>query len=225
MRLSPTRLLLATALLTALGLALVIAQRTGLPDQISAALSTENIQNLVARAGLFGPLIIVGLMTLAIVASPIPSAPIAMAAGAMFGHASGTLYVMIGAEAGAIIAFGIGRYLGRDVLLKWFGDRIDIGLLGSQNALTATVFFTRLMPFISFDLVSYAAGLSCLKPWRFALATMAGIAPASFVLAHLGGTVVSSDLAWASWAILGLGLITGLPLLLALSRIFKRKDP
>jgi uncharacterized membrane protein YdjX (TVP38/TMEM64 family) len=219
------RFLLVAALIITLGLALALAQGTGLLAQISDGVPAENIRAQVAQAGIFGPLIVIGLMTLAIVASPIPSAPIAMAAGAAFGHASGTLYVMIGAEAGAIIAFAIGRFLGRDVLLKWFGDRVDIGLLGSQNALTATVFFTRLMPFISFDLVSYAAGLSCLKPWRFALATMAGIAPASFVLAHLGGAVVSSDLAWASWAILGLGLITGLPLLLALSRIFKRKDP
>jgi uncharacterized membrane protein YdjX (TVP38/TMEM64 family) len=86
-------------------------------------------------------------------------------------------------------------------------------LLGSQTALTATVFASRLMPFVSFDMISYAAGLSRLHAWRFALATLAGIVPASFVLAHFGGEAVSGDFGRATWAVLGLGLVTGLPLL------------
>ena len=44
---------------------------------------------LVARAGLLGPVVIVTLLTLAVVASPIPSAPIALAAGAAYGHVGG----------------------------------------------------------------------------------------------------------------------------------------
>lgn len=177
--------------------------------------SLETLQTWVAGAGLFGPLIIIILMAVAVVASPIPSAPIALAAGAIFGHVSGTIYVVIGAQAGALIAFGIGRWLGRDALLKWFGTRIDNGLLGSQNALTVLVLSSRLMPFISFDLVSYAAGLSCLRLWRFALATLAGIIPASFLLAHFGGEVASADMGGSIWIVLALGLMTSIPLIIA----------
>ena len=125
----------------------------------------------------------------------------------------GTVQVVIGAELGALIAFGLARVLGHDVLRRVFGDRVDAGLLGSQNALTATVLASRLMPFVSFDMISYAAGLSRLHAWRFALATLAGIIPASFLLAHFGGEAVSGDLGRATWAVLGLGLLTGLPLL------------
>jgi hypothetical protein len=43
------------------------------------------------------------------------------------------------------------------------------GLLGSQNAMTGLVAALRLIPFVSFDIVSYAAGLTPLKhgvsPW------------------------------------------------------------
>lgn len=181
-------------------------------------LSREAIEGWVAAAGIFGPLIVIGLMIFAVVASPIPSAPIAMAAGAAYGDIYGTAYIVIGAEIGALIAFGLGRWLGRDILLKWFGARIDIGLLGSQNALTAVVLFSRLMPFVSFDLVSYAAGLSALQTWRFALATLTGIIPASFLLAHFGGKVASADMGGMVWVVLGLGMITGLPLLIAAFR-------
>jgi uncharacterized membrane protein YdjX (TVP38/TMEM64 family) len=173
----------------------------------------ESLDALVARAGLWGPLVIIGLMTVAVVASPIPSAPIAMAAGAAYGHVWGTVQVVIGAELGALIAFGLARVLGHDVLRRVFGTSVDSGLLGSQNALTWTVFASRLMPFVSFDIISYAAGLSRLHAWRFALATLAGIIPASFVLAHFGGEAVSGDPGRTTWAVLGLGLITGLPLL------------
>ena len=173
----------------------------------------ERLEALVARAGLWGPMLVVTLMTIAVVASPIPSAPIALAAGAAYGHVWGTVQVVIGAELGALIAFGLARVLGHDVVRRVFGDRIDAGLLGSQTALTATVFASRLMPFVSFDMISYAAGLSRLHAWRFALATLAGIIPASFLLAHFGGEAVSGDLGRATWAVLGLGLVTGLPLI------------
>ena len=51
------------------------------------------------------------------------------------------------------------------------------------------VFVSRVLPFISFDIVSYAAGLTVLTFWRFALATLAGIASTSFFLAHFGNEI------------------------------------
>jgi len=189
-------------------------------------LDVERLEMLVARAGLWGPIVIVTLMTIAVVASPIPSAPIALAAGAAYGHVWGTVQVVIGAELGALIAFGLARVLGHDALRRVFGDRVDAGLLGSQNALTAMIFASRLMPFVSFDMISYAAGLSRLHAWRFAVATLAGIIPASFLLAHFGGEAVSGDLGRATWAVLGLGLVTGLPLLwVALRQKPERENP
>lgn len=176
-------------------------------------LDRETLEALVARAGNWGPVLIIGLMTVAVVASPIPSAPIALAAGAAYGHFWGTVQVVLGAELGALIAFGLARALGRDAVRRLFGDRVDAGLLGSQNALTWTVFASRLMPFVSFDMISYAAGLSCLHAWRFALATLAGIVPASFLLAHVGLEAASGDMSRATWVVLGLGLVAGLPLL------------
>jgi uncharacterized membrane protein YdjX (TVP38/TMEM64 family) len=184
----------------------------------------DALEAFVARAGLWGPLLIIGLMTVAVVVSPLPSAPIALAAGAAYGHIWGTVQVVIGAELGALIAFGLARNLGRDVLRHLFSARVDAGLLGSQNALTWTVFASRLMPFVSFDMISYAAGLSCLHLWRFALATLAGIIPASFLLAHFGGEAVSGDITSTSWAVLGLGLLTGLPLIWVALRQKTKKE-
>ncbi|MBC7286329.1 VTT domain-containing protein, partial [Hoeflea sp.] len=81
----------------------------------------------------------------------------------------------------------------------------------SQNALMVVVFVTRLMPFLSFDIISYAAGLTPLRTWRFAVATLLGIIPASFLLAHFGDELASGDWRRAGVTVLALGLITLLP--------------
>lgn len=51
-------------------------------------------------------------MVAAIVMNPIPSGPIAMVAGAAYGPLWGTLYVVVGAETGALSAFWLARWLG-----------------------------------------------------------------------------------------------------------------
>jgi uncharacterized membrane protein YdjX (TVP38/TMEM64 family) len=108
--------------------------------------------------------------------------------------------------------------LGRAALYRWFGERLSAGLIGSQNALTAIVFISRLLPFVSFDLVSYAAGLTLLSLWRFALATLAGIIPASFLLAHFGREMTNREADRFMYTALGLGLITAIPVALKLLR-------
>ncbi len=155
-----------------------------------------------------GPMVIILLMAVAIIFNPIPSAPIALAAGAAYGHSWGTLYIVLGAEVGAIIAFGIGRYLGREALQKWFGDKISLGWWGNQNHLTTLVFISRLLPFVSFDLISYAAGLTCIRFWRFAFATLFGLIPISFLLAHFGSELATTELNRAIPIALGLGILT-----------------
>ena len=79
------------------------------------------------------------------------------------------------------------------------------------------VFVSRLLPFISFDIVSYAAGLSALSFFRFAVATFAGIVPASFLLAHFGSEMVADETDGILIAIILLGVLTALPFLVKLA--------
>jgi len=215
---------LATAIVVVAVLAVAAVFINPLSEFVGS-LNSESISQWVNAAGVWGPILIIALMTLAIVATPIPSAPIALAAGAAYGHMFGTIYIAIGAELGALIAFGLARFLGRDTLVRWVGDKLDTGLLGSQNVLTFTVFASRLMPFISFDIVSYAAGLSRLHVWRFAVATLAGIIPASFILAHFGNEAVSGQSDRAVWAAIGLGALTLTPLVIVAIRERRKKRP
>lgn len=175
--------------------------------------------------GVWGPFLIIGLMALAIVLNPIPSAPIALVSGALFGHAWGTLYVVLGAEIGALTAFTIARVFGHDLLRRLFGGRVALGWLGSQNALTWMVFVSRLLPFVSFDLVSYGAGLTPIKTWRFALATLLGLIPVSFLLAHFGGEMAGAEMNQAMTVLLLIGLLVAVPVAVRIIRSRRGREP
>jgi uncharacterized membrane protein YdjX (TVP38/TMEM64 family) len=203
------RILIAVAAVLAMAALYCWLDRSG---AMAAILDGDALRQRINGLGAAGPLAVIGLMTLAILVSPIPSAPIALAAGAAYGHTWGTAYILLGAELGALAAFGLARLVGRDALQRWLGSRLPKTRLGSQGMLMAIVFASRLLPFISFDVVSYAAGLTTLTLWRFALATLAGILPASFLLAHFGGEMATGELDKIMFAVLALGLITALPI-------------
>lgn len=215
------RLLGALLILIALVLVYRHLDASGLLERL---MDGQWLREQTLALGVWGPLLIVGLMALAIVLNPIPSAPIALVSGAVFGHAWGTLYVVLGAEIGALTAFSIARVFGHDLLRRLFGERVALGWLGSQNTLTWMVFVSRLLPFVSFDLVSYGAGLTPLKTWRFALATLLGLIPASFLLAHFGGELAVADMGNAMVALLLIGLLVAVPLLFKLVRAHKNRD-
>lgn len=180
----------------------------------SAITDADKLRAWIADLGYIGPITITALMAIAIIINPIPSAPIALAAGAVFGHSWGTLYVVAGATIGATGAFWIARLLGQELLVRLFGEKIKLGWLGSQNILMGMIFVSRLIPFLSFDLVSYGAGLTQINIWRFLLATIAGLIPASFLLAHFGGEMAAANLNDAMLLLLLLGVVTVIPVLL-----------
>lgn len=192
---------------------------------LSELLDGTMLRERIIEMGIWGPFAVVGLMAGAILVSPLPSAPIAVAAGAAYGHFWGTAYVLIGAEIGALAAFSLARFLGYEMLHRWFGDKLSLGWLGSQNSLMGLVFVSRLLPFISFDLVSYAAGLTVLSFWRFAIATALGIIPASFLLAHFGDEMATGDVRKILISIVALGAVTLVPVLFRLIRRQVRKRP
>ena len=215
MRAVVLRLLAVVALLATLAAIYWLLHNSG---ALARILNVAALREDIAQFGPWGPVVIVALMVLAILVSPIPSAPIAMAAGAAYGHTWGTLYVLLGAEIGALAAFGLARWLGAEIMRRWFGERLSVGLLGSQNALMGIVLISRLLPFVSFDIISYAAGLTILSTWRFAIATLIGVVPASFLLAHFGGEMATGESDRIMISVLALGAITLIPFIVKFVR-------
>jgi uncharacterized membrane protein YdjX (TVP38/TMEM64 family) len=204
-------ILFGSLLIAIITLAYIALHRTG---TLSLFMDSERLHTAIQNAGAMGPLVIIGFFMIAVVINPLPSAPIALAAGFAYGHTWGTVYVVIGSVSGAFIAFTIARLLGHDILNRWFGEKLKMGLLGSQLGLMGMIVVFRLLPFISFDIVSYAAGLTEITWWRFLLATTVGIIPASFLLAHFGSEMGSGDTRRIGITVLLLGFMTVIPIAL-----------
>lgn len=205
------RIVVLLAILFVLG-AVFVYQLLDKHGILAIVMDPERLRNWITQFGYKGPVVLIMLMAVAIIINPVPSAPIAVAAGAAYGHTWGTVYVVSGATCGALSAFCIARLLGYKLLTRWLGDRVETGWVGSQNTLTGMVLVSRLIPFISFDLVSYGAGLTPLKAWRFTLATVIGLIPVSFLLTHFGGELASASLDRLLMTVLLLGFITAIPL-------------
>lgn len=171
----------------------------------TAYFSPHRIASWLSDKGIFAPVIYMGLMVLAVVISPIPSLPLDIAAGAFFGPALGTVYSVAGASAGAVVSFYIARLLGREFIERFLGGHINFCSECSDNLLTKIVFISRLLPVVSFDVVSYGAGLTAMSARKFALATFFGMIPLTFIYNYFGSVLVFGK---------GLSLIFGLTMVL-----------
>ncbi|MDH5776971.1 MAG: VTT domain-containing protein [Gammaproteobacteria bacterium] len=204
---SPNYKFIILCLLGVLGLIIYWILEQG--EYLAVLHDGQLLLDFIKSYGYLGPLMIIIMMTIAIMVSPLPSAPIAIAAGAAYGHSWGTLYVLAGSLCGAIGAFLIARYFGYAAIRQYADRYLPQRFYESQNMLMGIVMVTRLMPFLSFDVMSYAAGLTPLRFWRFVIATVIGIAPASFLLAHIGSELASSEFERIGFALLVLAMITG----------------
>jgi uncharacterized membrane protein YdjX (TVP38/TMEM64 family) len=148
------------------------------------------IKEWLAAQGAFAPFVYMITMALAVIVSPIPSLPLDIAAGAFFGPFLGTVYSVIGALGGAVVSFLLARYLGREFIERFLSGHINFCKKCSDRFLTKVVFLSRLLPIVSFDVVSYGAGLTKISLKNFTVATFFGMIPLTFVYNYFGSVIV-----------------------------------
>ena len=106
----------------------------------------------------------------------------------LFGWWQGAILSWASSMTGAALCFWVAKALGREAVEKLTSkaglQRIDefFERHGSQSVLVA-----RLLPFISFDFVSYFAGLTSMSFRSFIVATGLGQLPATVVYSYVGG--------------------------------------
>jgi uncharacterized membrane protein YdjX (TVP38/TMEM64 family) len=135
--------------------------------------------------------------------------------GLLFGTVWGGLLSFASILLSALLCFGLARLFGRPLVERLVSATALTWADGQVARVGAfAVFLARLTPLTSFDLVSYAAGLTPMRLGRFCLATGLGMAPAIFLTAAAG------DAGWRSpWALAaGVLAITALAGLAALLR-------
>ena len=160
---------------------------------IFSMLDVEVIKEYILSFGIWAPIVSFSLMLFQSVAAPLPAFLITFANAALFGWVMGALLSWTSAMAGAILCYYISRIYGRKtaekLTSKFALEEIDhfFDRYGKYAVLIA-----RLLPFMSFDIVSYAAGLTSMGLWTFLWATGLGQLPATIVYSYVGGMLTGS---------------------------------
>ena len=175
----------------------------------------QKLKDFVASYGPYAAAISFLLMVLQSVVTPLPAFLITFANAALFGFWKGALLSWSSAMVGAALCFFIARSLGREAVEKLTSKgalkNIDdfFKRHGKQSILIA-----RLLPFISFDIVSYAAGLSSVSFLGFWVATGLGQLPATLVYSYVGGFLTGG----AKLLVTGLLILFALAFLIGLGK-------
>lgn len=162
-------------------------------------LTPEGLQKVVAGTGIWGILTYISIIALAVVMSPIPGAPLTIAAGAVWGALPAGIYSVIGGFTGSLIAYFIGKSLGRSTVRALTGKIVYFSKEKGEWLLGGLIFVTRLLPVLSFDLISYGAGLTGLSLPIYASSTLLGMIPSTLLLTYLGEAFTLS--AWSAIAL------------------------
>ena len=148
----------------------------------------EKVIEFIRSYGTYAMIISFALMVFSSLIAPLPAFLITFSNAAIFGWWQGAILSWTSSMVGALLCFAIARALGRDTVERFAGK----GALASVEGYfkkygTRTVLICRLLPFVSFDAVSYFAGLTPIKFWSFIWATGLGQLPATIVYSYVGG--------------------------------------
>ncbi len=124
-------------------------------------LSQEELREFVAGSGAAAPLVYILIAFLQTTFVPIPAAVTILAGSYIFGAGYAFLYSYIGAMVGSIVAFALGKLLGRP-FVNWITggqEKTDEWLLKLHGKENVLLFFMFLFPFFPDDILCAVAGV------------------------------------------------------------------
>lgn len=172
-------------------------------------LNSEQIRDIVDKTGFWGPLVFIVISFLQVTFIPIPSTITVLAGSLMFGPWLSILYSFIGCFLGSLVAFLLGRFLGRRFVNWVVGDKetVDKYLDKVKGKELVVFFFMFLLPAFPDDALCSVAGITKLKWKEFILmqviARLIGIIATVFLMS---GEIIP----YHGWGLVVLGVLGAL---------------
>ncbi|OEF95936.1 TVP38/TMEM64 family protein [Desulfuribacillus alkaliarsenatis] len=148
------------------------------------------MRDYIHSFGIWGPIISMLMMTVNTMIIPLPTFIITVANSLLYGWQWGILLSWSGAMIGAALNFALAKIYGRPLVERMVGKKsLDIfdGFFAKYGK--HTILITRLLPILSFGIVSYAAGLTKMRFWTYWWATGVGQAPATIVYSYIAYSI------------------------------------
>ncbi len=174
-------------------------------------LSREGMASLTAwiqSQGNWAPLIF-GLIYITATVLALPGSVLTIGGGLIFGALWGTVINLVSATTGALLAFLMARYLGRDMVDRLLPNQSTLGGLDAKIGRNGfqSVLILRLVPLIPFNVLNFGLGLTRVRLADYLFATILGMMPGTFVFTSLGSVGRHLDFSdpatWADYHVWG----------------------
>lgn len=197
---------------------------------IAPSLSSQyfnQLQQAMLEGGLLGFYLIMIIQSIIAV---IPSDAILIMSGAAFGFETSSVVGTLGLMSGAMINYAIGMRFGRPLVERLIGreDLEKVERLFNKHG-SKIIFAARFIPWVSFDAISYFAGLVEITFVSFTVATLLGTILRTIFYSYIGDKVGASigegDITLLNYLLLATFLIIVLIIILSSRMKTSEKHP
>ncbi len=161
---------------------------TGAGVYLLGGINPAQLQTWLKQAGNWAPIIYIVLYTVATILV-LPSTPLNLTGGVIFGPWLGTLWTSIAAVIAAVVAFAFTRTVGREIIAQRLAGRWQAMDAEMCQGGLFYMFAIRLLPIIPYGLVNFAAGLTSVRFRDYLLGTILGTVPGVLPFVMLGSSV------------------------------------
>jgi uncharacterized membrane protein YdjX (TVP38/TMEM64 family) len=185
-----TRTLVKASILFAF---IIVALYVYLVTPVKYFLTPETLGRFLEASGFWAPFIFI-LISIICICLLVPASLLVLLGAVVFGTQLGFVYGLAGAIGGASAAFFIGRFLGRDFVASFIGDRLKKYDEAIERNGFATVFYLRLIN-VPFTPLNFGMSLTKVHFWDYFFGTGLGVIGGVFILTFFAGTLRE---VWAS---------------------------
>lgn len=166
-------------------LTIICIVATGIGVFLLGGIDREQLEVWLQQMGVLAPIIYIGLYTVGTLLI-LPSTPLNLAGGAIFGAILGTVWTTIAAIIAAIVAFAFTRTVGRELIAKRLAGRWEAIDAEMQQGGLFYMCAIRLLPIIPYGLVNFAAGLTSIRFRDYLIGTILGTVPGVLPFVMMG---------------------------------------
>ncbi|WP_373544179.1 TVP38/TMEM64 family protein [Chamaesiphon sp.] len=167
----------------AIGLFCIIATVIGIV--LLSGIDRSQLQLWLEQMGMWAPVLYILIYSIATICI-LPSTPLNLTGGAIFGAMWGTVWTSIAAILAAVLAFGFSRTIGRKLVAQKLAGKWESIDREMQQGGFFYMFAIRLLPLIPYGIVNFAAGLTAIKFRDYFLGTLLGTVPGILPFVMMG---------------------------------------
>ena len=166
-------------------LTIICIVATGIGIYLLGGINPAQLQAWLRHMGIWAPILYIILYTVGTILV-LPSTPLNLSGGALFGVWWGTLWTGLAALIAAVVAFAFTRTVGRGYMTRKLAGRWEAIDAEMRQGGLFYMFAIRLLPIIPYGIVNFAAGLTSIRFRDYFVGTTLGTVPGILPFVMMG---------------------------------------